>query len=82
MTPRIPGNVSRWLVDSSFVTLPQQTTLLFDHLVGAGECAPTHFNCRMTVPSEMVGAAAPMFPAFLPTQSRATRTLSSAPALS
>ena len=50
--------------------------------VGVGECASTHFNWRMTVPSETVGAATPVLPAFLPTHSRATRTLSSAPALS
>jgi hypothetical protein len=42
----------------------------------------SHFNCRMTVPSEMVGAAAPVLPAFLLIQSRATRMLSSVPALS
>ena len=42
----------------------------------------SHFNCRMTVPSEIVGAAAPVLPAFLLIQSRASRVLSSVPALS
>src|SRR5262249_48933817 len=41
-----------------------------------------HFNCSMTVPSEIVGRATPVLLAFLAIHSRATRVLSSAPALS
>jgi hypothetical protein len=41
-----------------------------------------HFTYSMTVPSETVGAAAPILPAFLAIQSRAARVLSSVPALS
>ena len=41
-----------------------------------------HFKCRITAPSETVGDGAPAALAFLLIQSRATRTLSSAPALS
>src|ERR1700730_9283907 len=33
---------------------------------------PTDFNCKMIVPSETVGAAAPVLPAFILIQSRAT----------
>src|SRR5215469_4587035 len=40
------------------------------------------FKCRMTLPSEMVGLAAPVSRAFLAIQSRAARMLSSVPALS
>jgi len=43
---------------------------------------PTHFKCNITVPSETVGAATPVLLAFLAIQSRATRMLSSVPALS
>ena len=39
------------------------------------------FKCRMTVPSETVGAAAPVPRAFLAIQSRAARVLSSVPSL-
>ena len=39
-------------------------------------------KCSMTVPSEMVGAAAPVLPALFAIQSRAARMLSSVPALS
>src|SRR5262245_46251468 len=42
----------------------------------------THFKCNITVPSETVGAATPVLLAFLAIQSRATRMLSSVPALS
>src|SRR5262249_38032769 len=41
-----------------------------------------HFNCSMTVPSEIVGRATPVLLAFLAIHSRADRVLSSAPALS
>src|SRR5215472_14997470 len=41
-----------------------------------------HFNCNMTVPSEIVGRATPVLLAFLAIHSRAARVLSSAPALS
>src|SRR5215468_6854542 len=41
-----------------------------------------HFNCTMTVPSEIVGRATPVLLAFLAIHSRAARVLSSAPALS
>jgi hypothetical protein len=41
-----------------------------------------HFNCSMTVPSEIVGRATPVLLAFLAIHSRAARLLSSAPALS
>src|SRR6516162_5911223 len=41
-----------------------------------------HFNCSMTVPSEIVGRATPVLLAFLAIHSRAARVLSSAPALS
>ena len=40
-----------------------------------------HFNCSMTVPSEIVGRATVLL-AFLAIHSRAARVLSSAPALS
>src|SRR5215472_11976795 len=40
------------------------------------------FKCRMTLPSEMVGLAAPVSRAFLVIQSRAARVLSSVPVLS
>ena len=40
-----------------------------------------HFNCSMTVPSEIVGRATPVLLAFLAIHSRAARVLSSAPAL-
>ena len=39
-------------------------------------------TCRITVPSEMFGGETPVLAAFLAIQSRATRTLSSVPALS
>src|SRR5215467_10287800 len=41
-----------------------------------------HFNCTMTVPSEIIGRLTPVLLAFLAIHSRATRVLSSAPALS
>ena len=43
---------------------------------------PSHFSCRITEPSDTFGGAAPVSAAFLATHSLATRTLSSAPALS
>jgi hypothetical protein len=44
--------------------------------------APTHFRCRRTAPSEMLGVAAPALAALFLIQSRAIRLLSSVPALS
>src|SRR5262249_1141618 len=41
-----------------------------------------HFNCTITAPSEIAGRATPVLLAFLAIHSRATRVLSSAPALS
>jgi hypothetical protein len=38
--------------------------------------ARTHFNCIITSPSDTVGAATPVLPAFLAIQARATRMLS------
>jgi len=49
---------------------------------GTGVLHQIHFNCSMTVPSEIVGRATPVLLAFLAIHSRATRLLSSAPALS
>jgi hypothetical protein len=46
------------------------------------ECWFPHFNCSITVPSEIVGRATPVLLAFLAIHSRAARVLSSAPALS
>ena len=43
---------------------------------------PNYFNCRRTVPSAIDGAATPIVLAFLAIQSRASRMLSSVPALS
>ena len=42
----------------------------------------SHCSLKTTMPSETVGRAMPRFPAFLAIQSRATRMLSSVPALS
>jgi len=49
---------------------------------GTGVLHQIHFNCSMTVPSEIVGRATPVLLAFLAIHSRAARLLSSAPALS
>ena len=47
-----------------------------------GAPSASHFNWKTTVPSETVGRAVPRLLAFLAIQSRATRMLSSVPALS
>jgi hypothetical protein len=60
------------------------STLEREHEGGFGHSSPSqiHLNCRMTVPSEIVGAATPVLLAFLAIHSRAARLLASVPALS
>ena len=56
--------------------------ILAEHRRGERVLHQIHFNCSMTVPSEIVGLHTQFLLEFLAIHSRATRVLSSAPALS